>query len=40
MAWVELHDIEERVEFYELITAMDTEWLNWAGEKLKQKGNK
>lgn len=33
----EIHDLDDRVEFLELIQAMDAAWLAWANEKMKAK---
>ena len=36
-AWLDLHDIDDKAEFFELIQAMDETWLTWAIEQSKGK---
>jgi len=36
-AWMSLHDVEDEIEFFELIQAMDETWLAWATEQNKDK---
>jgi hypothetical protein len=36
-AWMDLHEIQDRSEFYELIVAMDSEWMNWAMKKQESR---
>jgi hypothetical protein len=41
-AWMDLHEIEDRIEFYELIVTMDREWMSWVmtkQESRKTNGN-
>jgi hypothetical protein len=35
--WLKLHNVENSLDYYDLILAMDTEWLKWASDKQKQE---
>ncbi len=40
-AWMELYDIDDRQWFFELIQAMDNEWLKWVNkERTKEEKNR
>ena len=32
-AWMDLYEIDDKVEFYELILVMDREWMKWANKQ-------